>query len=727
MYSDSITERVLDDFERDLHEQHKKDKSIEVWRPKMKSIAQVDELIAYLDSITDMESNSVNKYYSWKPGKRPYPRRIEWIKRQVLNEQYCCFASAEYFVTRYGRIRNIKEEILRVEYRKAQVIFHKLLADYDERQIAIQLFFLKARQVGVSTIVALYFLHRILFRSNTHAVMASARTQQSEKLGMMIETCAIRLPWWLGPEKKSIKALEPRWENGSALSVQAGSQEVGIAQGSTPTCLHLSEIGDYVAPKKTIEEGLFPAAHQTSALFFVLEGTGSTASPWQKEKWTYYKENWGKGGRFQPIFIPPCCAPDIYPTSDWLRANPIRENWIPMTETLRMKHRAELFVRSTDYLAVEMGARWEMGREYMWSWECGYREAVASHSEKTFLSQNAVTDDDAFQSKFDSVFSDETIHIVSTEREQNYRAYAITGKTILMGQENHPYTPRAEEIDWNMPIIPLQWEANDGITYHWELVPLLSFDDSSDEACFDKLLVFEEPFTGDDTAIGIDTADGLNMPNEDRSYVSVHRGEWGRDRDNQKASFTSIRVNPAQMGRIAAAIGVYFTTDGFGTITGSNPLGPKFIIEQTRKAGDDAQLALKIMGFYDHHGMIRYDNRGPVIESGAHKEGWFTSKWSRPFLLNNFVDAVTTGWLKVNCPVLIRQLKTFIRKEKAGMSEMIHEVGDHDDAIFGAAMAWLRLHHLDNKAERLSRRYQAPIPIDTSSDSFWADNSVQID
>jgi hypothetical protein len=716
VYSQAVIERVLSDFHREKG-----------WRPKMRSIDEVDELVDYIDSLVDMDANSVNRYFSWKQGKRPSDERIKWIRQQIVGEQFLCFASAEYFVSRYGRIRDVQERIIKVQFRKAQKIFQKILAHYDDLQIAIQLFFLKSRQVGISTGVALYFLHRILFRSNTHAIMASAQVGQSEKLGMMIETCWSRLPFWLPPAKTVLKEKEPRWANGSALSVQAGSQNVGIAQGSTPTAIHISEIADYATPKKTIEEGLFPAAHQTAALFFVMEGTGSTASPWQKEKWEYYTENWGKGGRFQPIFIPPACAEDIYPHIDWLKAHPIPESWHPMTETQRMKRRCELFVRSKDYLISELGAQWEMGREYQWFWECGYREAISSHSEKTFLAQNAVTPEDAFQSKWDPVFADETIEIVTKEREKSYQPYAITGKTILMGTDNKPYEPPTHEIDWDKPRIPLKWESNDGNIYRWELIPLLPFDDGEDARCFDKLLVFQEPREGADYAESIDTADGLNMPNEDRSALSMHICRSGSDRDEQVAAFTSIRANAAQMARIAAAVAVYFCTDGDGNITTSNPLGPKFIIEQTRKPGDDCQLALKIMGFLDHHLMIRYDGAGNIVETKSHKEGFYTSKWSRPMLLGKFVSAVTGGWFKPNCPILIRQLSTFVRKEKSGISEMTHETGQHDDNIFAAALAWFRAHHLDDESKRLALKYQSKSIPKSTSNYEWATNAVRID
>jgi hypothetical protein len=725
MYSKAIINAVKEDFARRCG-----------WMPEEHSIDEVDEFNEYIEDIVDIEKTKTTRNYFWNlkskrlNGKAPTAKRIEWLKRWRQNEKFLCFSDAEYFVTRYARIRNVKEAIIRLEYRKAQILFHKLLAKYDDRQVAIQLFVLKARQVGISTIVAMYFLHRILFRTNVHAIMASAQVPQSDKLAKMVWTTWEKLPFWLPPPQTVMKEREPQWANGGALSIQAGSQDVGIAQGSTPTCIHLSEIGEYKTPKKTIEEGVFPAAHQTDALFFVLEGTGSTASAWQKEKWEYYKTHWGHGGRFRTLFIPPCCADDIYPHADWLRGNPMPEGWPrqAIEETKRMKNRGELFVRSTDYLAEELGTRWSMGREYMWYWQCGYQEAVASHSEKTYLSQNAITDDDAFQSKFDPVFNDETIEITTKGRQKNYAAYFITGKTIIVGSEMKPFEPPAEQIDYDGERIQLKWEANDGNKYEWELVPCLPFDDEDDVQCFDKLLIFEEPRKDADYSEAIDTADGLNLPNEDRTSVTLLRHPTsGKDRDINVASFTTLRMNPAQISRAAAAIAVLFGTDGEGNVTSANPMVMQFIIEQIRKTGDECQNSLIIMGFYDHHIMHFYDDKNSLDPSKGTKLGWRTSKWSRPLLLGRWVDAVNLGWVKVNDPITIRQMKTFVRREKSGQSEMGHETGQHDDNIFSQAMCWTRGHDMDNTAARMGSWFETHKPKEEEEvDTGWAEQLVSI-
>ncbi len=669
-------------------------------------MAQCDQFCEEIDKLTETKTLKTGNRFFWKDDKPPRAERVKFIRRWIENEQFMCFASAEYFATRYGYIRDARGGIVHFEFRLAQRIFFEALAECEDRNIAIQLFILKARQLGVSTAVALFFLHRILFVSNTYAVMASVSIPQSEKLNLMIDTTVSRLPFWLGPGKKTIKAKEPRWYNGSLLSIQAGSQEVGIAQGTTPNCVHISELGDYTNPKRTLVEGLFPACHQFPTLFMILEGTGSLATLWQKETWDYSVANEGKGARFRPFFIPPSCASDLYPPREWLTANPIPQDWQPIDRTRKMRRRGELFVRQTEYLSRVLGRHWEMDREFQWFWECGYKEAVGNHSENEFLAMNAATPEDAFQSKDSPVFQPETIEVVSANRETNYMAYAVTGRTILVSNENVPYRPHEEMIDQRQSEIVLDWEANDGNEYRWNLLPLLPFDDAKDDNCFDKLLIFKPPEVGAEYSIGIDTAHGLNQPNEDRTSLTVKKYNHSQEPDEQVAAFTSLRVNAPQMGRIAAAVAVLYGTDGNGKITSSNPLIAKFIIEQVRKAGDECMSQLKIMGFLDHHVMIRLDKKGNIDPNQGHQEGWFTRQYNRSYLLERFVDAVNSGWFILHDPIVIRQLATFVRKYKEkGWAQMEHASGSHDDNIFSNAMAWTTDHELENTALRIQSRY----------------------
>lgn len=699
MYSQQIISKVLDQFAAEHG-----------WMPEHHSVSQVQEFTEYIDSIIEIERNQVNRYFNFKQGIRLTEKRQREIRRWIENEQFLCFCDAKYWLTRYGWICNEQGEIFRFSPRKSQEVFLQVIEPFDELQVAIELFIMKSRQVGISTLVALLFMHRLLFIPNTQAVMASVKATQSELLARIMEVCWERQPWWLVPEMRVSKASASEWANGSIMSMQSGSQAMGIAQGWTPTCIHISEIADIPKPKKVLEEGLFRAAHSSRKLFFTLEGTGGDATSWQADKWKYYKDNWGKGGRFMPVFITWPCATDLYPELDWVRKNPIPEGWNPREETRRMQRKAELYIRSTDYLARIMGSNWKMPREQAWFWETNFTEALASHTVKVWLSQMPVSDDEALQSKNDSVFSDEVIAEVKSRSEDEYQAYAVTGQSVLIGQDDEPYKPDPDTVDYDKPRIPVSWQSKNGQMNYWELVPLKHFNDQDDVQCFNKLLIFKHPVEGEDYSCGIDTADGLGNPDEDRSVAEVVLNRSGNQRDEQVAEFVSTTVNAPQMVSIAACLGAYYGQWWDEKPHTRDARGVKYIIEQRERYGDDCQFQLKLMGFIYHHIWQQYDTKDVSInQHQTRKIGWFSNVWSRPMLTARFQDAINGGWIKINSPMAIKQLSKWVRKiSLSGKSKLDHESGQHDDNIMALAMAYFTRHSHDVLVNRQTIKYANP-------------------
>lgn len=715
MYSPKIIAKTLDDFE-----------AREGWRPVEHTVAEVDEFVEYIESLVTVEKNQTNRYIDFKDGLRLTERRKQWIRRMIENEQFMCFCSAMYWETRYGWICNEKNDIFRYSPRKSQIVFDNVLEWFDEHQLAIELFWVKSRQVGISTDVVMKFHHRVQFIPNTQAVMASARAEQSDLLGRMGEVCRERQPFWLVPPLTSTKASQPRWQNGSIMSMQSGSQAMGIAQGWTPTCIHVSEIADIPKPKKTLEEGLFPAVHSSRKVFFILEGTGADSTSWQADKWRYYKANWGKGGRFMPGFISWPCATDLYPQPDWLRKNPIPVNWQPIEETRRMQAKAELYIRSTDYLARVMGPRWSMPPEQAWFWETKYREALQSHTLKVFLSQYPVTDDEAFQSKNDRAVSDEVINVMTERADKAYQAYAVVGQSVLIGQGDEPYEPDPLTIDSDKERIPVSWQSKNGQMNYWELVPLKEFDDSDDVQCFNKLLIFKHPEEGEDYSIGIDTADGLGNPDEDRSVAEVALNRAGNQRDEQAAEFVSNLVNPPQMSSIAACLAAYYGQWYDGRPHTKDPRGVKFCIEQRERYGDDCQFQLKLMGFNFHHQPRRYDDKD-LIAGKSRKQGFFSTAYDRAMLVTRFQDALNGGWIKVNSPMILRQISTWVRKVgSGGKSRLDHESGQHDDNIMALALAYFTRHDDDVLVNRQTLKYASPSERMPPVNYDWCENRISV-
>ena len=664
------------------------------WEPVYHSIAQIKEFTAYIESITRTDTNA--RSMSIQVTKKLTTQRLNEIQRWIENEQILCSVDSNYFETRYAFICDEKGEIFQFKNRVSQEIFDAVIAHFEDLEVAIEIFVLKARQLGISTKTALKFLHRLLFRGHTQAVMASVQADKSELIGRILNICYERCPWWLVPQRTTERVGKMMgFSNGSILSIQSGMQATGIAQGWTPTLVHVSEIGDVPNPKKTIEEGLLRATHPTRNMFQIHEGTGNGNTGWQADTWRTMKEDFPRGrARFCPLFLSWPLATDLYPPQDWLKKFPIPEGWQPCEETRKHVRKAEFYIRSTPFLSKICGEHYIMPRHQQWYWEFNYLAAVKSRTQRVWMSQMPADDFEALTGKNDLVFEPEVIELRNQERDRKYQVYAIVG-----GQIDEGFEPDESQIDYEGERIIVEWTSHRDQHYSWTLIPLLPFDEADEHESFDKLLVFEEPKEGRNYTIGIDTADGLNKEDEDRAVCNVTMSATGNYPDIQVAELSSIRINPPQMVGFAACLGAWYGAKC------RDSRGVKFVIEQRMKPGDDCQLQLKLMGFNWQHRMIRYDSK-VVKENDSWKEGWYSSQWSVSFMTQRFVEAIKNGWYKPNSPYMIRELGNYERKiGTGGKTKLEHQDGKKDDRIRAASMAYISKHALDVLQDRTTKQY----------------------
>ncbi|HEX5426504.1 MAG TPA: hypothetical protein VFW94_23355 [Candidatus Acidoferrales bacterium] len=537
--------------------------------------------------------------------------------------------------------------------------------------------------------------------------MASVKQESSQLIERIINTAYENCPWWLVPNKGPKRTFD----NGSVLSIQSGMQATGLAQGWTPTAVHLSELADIPDPEKTIEEGLFRAAHSSKNLFMVLEGTGGGNTGWLADTWRDAKKKWPKGeSRLFPMFIPWPMCPEIYPQDGWLRKFPIPEDFMSRRRSealLRHVQRSEAYIRSTPYLARVAGANWTMPPQQQWYWQFNYEQACGNHTQRIWLAQMPADDFESLTGKSDPVFEPEVIaevenHVYELQGDQMTRkkpikAYAIVGESI-----DDEFAPRDEEIDWDEEVIRVKWRSNRGTRYEWEMIPLRPVDEENEKSTMDKLLIYEPPIQGKDYSCGIDTAYGLGEEDEDRTVVSLWKNGHGAGYDEQAAELTSNRLNSAQVVPFAACIAAYYST------ACKDWRGVKFAIEQIAGPGDTCQNQLKMMGFNYHHRPRRYDSK-KVKDDSSRKEGWYSTGWSVPILMTRIIEAVNGGWIRPHSKWLIEEMKTLERHVVGGgKTKMEHRAGQHDDRVRAMAQAFFTVHDLDDLAERAQKRYAPP-------------------
>lgn len=663
------------------------------------------EFTNYIKSVTKLGYNSKG---GWIESVAPMTdKRKAEIRRWIQNEQVLCCLDYSYWRDNYAYCVDEGGQIKKFKNRRSQDVFDSVVAELEEQQAGIQVLCLKARQVGCTTLVALYFIHKMMFVPNTLSVMASVQKEKSDEIKVKLDTAYDMCPFWLIPAK------EPKnsFANGSRLSIESGMQPKGIAQGKTPNNIHISEIGLIPNPHNVIEEGLLPATHSNKNLFMVFEGTGSGNVGWFPDFWRSQKRDWPLGlARMFPVFISWPLATDLYPQADWLRQHQVPEGFYERRLDATKAHiaRCESYVRNTSYLSRVVGSNYRVPIEQQWYWEFEYRQAKERHSLQQHAARLPADDFEALTGEHDSVFNQETIMELEDDiyevrgdgarvRREPIQAYAITGHSIL-----EEYEPQETEIDYSKEIIHLTHKSNRDERYDWELVPLLPIDEETESYTFNKLLVYEPPQRGAIYSCGVDTAHGLGKEDEDRFCASMTRVSVGSGCDFQSCELTSLNFSPAQAVPFLAAMATWY-----GQISG-HYRGVKFSIEQVEGPGDTCQNQLKIMGFNYHHTPGRLDGR-KIKDENKNREGWYSNRTSVPILMDRFVEAVNGGWYVPYSKWLIEELKVLERHMvDGGRDKMVHQKGKHDDRIRAAAQSYLNCHTYDDLSARAQRRYNVP-------------------
>jgi len=629
----------------------------------------------------------------------------------ILNEQLLVSSDVMYALTRYAYIKDEQNNIRRFEPRIPQKLIYDVISDLEMRDAAIELMLLKARQLGVSTLIELLIGLRIIFGYGVNAVIGSADQTKTALMAGMMFMLYDRLPVWLRPQwtrrVESDRGMLIFGHSFSGVSFQHGAQMSGIARGTTPTVYHLSECASFTDPVTQIEAALFKAVHASPNVFGVLEGTGEGDKGWWPDTWRHAKENWSKNrARLCPLFLPWLCGTDIYPTPTWLRMRPIPENWYPNHDTREHVAKSELYVRSHPLLAKHLGSTYHMPRSQQWFWEVEHEQAKAKSMEDIFFQEMAGDDEEALQKSITSAFSHQTLTEIESRREKTVDLFCLVGQSIEADHE-----PPTEYIDYERERIPIRYTNMREETFRWELVPLLEKqiqpNPKDPGTAQGVLFIWAHPQPGVRYSIGVDTAAGRG---EDSTAISIWAiGKNDNDPDTQVAELASSYINHAEAFAFVLGLAAYYGTYMKQQFTGKWR-EPYVSIEQLASVGDMCQKDMSSMGYSHFHMMSRYDGKNPRRDKNvARKRGWFTGTWSREAVTTYFSTCAKNLWLHVNSPWLLEEMRTFEAKVTAtGRQKLEHEDGKHDDRIFAAAMACFCPHDLEPIANRSKKRSVNP-------------------
>jgi hypothetical protein len=667
------------------------------WSLTRHSRREIDTAITHFDDLYDAEVGKLTR--SLTPSEA----------RFITNERKVCGLDARYFFGYCHIIGWDKRDTIMVP-NFAQGIILDLCADSERRGHAIMFMLLKARQLGMTTLVELIILWLFLFFPRTYAVLASADPFKTIEMASMIAYAWERLPWWLLPANvrflKGIPSAIPAIN--SVLKPQWGNQYHGVGRGQTPSAAHCSELSSWSDASDDIDNALLKAMHPTPQMFLALESTGLGRDNWWYEAWELHKVEYPAGrSLIRPAFLPWFAGIDIYPTDTEHRQIPPPADWTPLDRTIRHAERARVAVLANplwfQYIA-RYDSAWRMPIRQMWYYE---REREAAMKKKgglnKFLSEMPADDQEAFQNTAISVVDQDTV----LSYRENALARPPLGVYTIVGPSIHKMltVPRSQ-WDPTKPTITIRPSAVCRATETYQFIPV-KFDGYIGFDPMWKLFIWEWPEDYATYGEGVDTSDGIG---EDWSVIEMIRKGTAFRPHGQVAEFASPYVKANQLWDMALAIGAFYSTLSRATTRRRQCR----ICVECKGNGEKVQDELKKRGWTNFHPWKKLDNRKRLTIDKTHKEGVFTNVWYRSMMMDTLLTAVDEESLDIRSPWLVNELETLERDPDEKSARAAYNT--HDDRVMGIGFPLESLTVDDRTRTRYAKSLPQYLPTELDAD-----------
>lgn len=161
------------------------------------------------------------------PRKKQVPVNVlseEMDMATIARELIRCKKDAAYFICNYIYIQHPIRGIIRFDMYEFQ---KKVLKQFFDNRYNI---ILKARQLGISTLVSAYALWLAIFHSNKSILVLATKEDVAKNIIAKVNVMIRRLPLWMAPKVVEDNKLEKRFSNESFIKAIATTEESGRSE-----------------------------------------------------------------------------------------------------------------------------------------------------------------------------------------------------------------------------------------------------------------------------------------------------------------------------------------------------------------------------------------------------------------------------------------------------------------------------------------------------------------
>jgi len=220
----------------------------------------------------------------------------EQLKAVLVEEYTKCAMNPIYFLCKYAVIQHPIDGKIPFALYDFQ---RDIMDEFIDRQFTIVL---KARQLGLSTLVAGYALHMMLFGADKNILVIATKQETAKNLVLKVKVMYDSLPSWLKLRLVEDNKLGLRFTNGSQIKAIASNEEAGRTEALSLLIL------DEAAFIPKIDK-IWAAASLTLATggACIAISTPNGVGGWFHENWVHAEDRTGK---FFPIILHWTVHPD---------------------------------------------------------------------------------------------------------------------------------------------------------------------------------------------------------------------------------------------------------------------------------------------------------------------------------------------------------------------------------------------------------------------------------